>query len=108
VDVAVATPGGSDVLGGAYTYVVAPSLLAVLPPVGSSSGGETVTLTGSGLSGVTGVTFGGQPGTDVLVLSDSALTVTTPALPAGAVDVEVSTPGGAALLTGGYTYVDGP
>jgi hypothetical protein len=41
--------------------------------------GATVTITGSALTGVTGVLFNGLPGTNVTVVDDSHVTVTVPA-----------------------------
>ena len=81
-----------------------PTIASISPTSGTTSGGTAVTLTGTNLTGATSVTFGGAPGTALTVSSDTQLTVTTPAGTAGAKDVVVTTPGGAATTTGGYTY----
>ena len=53
-----------------------------------------VTITGTGFTGTTGVTFGGTPATGVTVVDDTTITATTPAHAPGAVDVVVTTPAG--------------
>jgi hypothetical protein len=105
VDVELTTPGGSDTLVNAFTYVAAPTLTAVTPDTGPALGGTTVTLTGTGLTGTTAVTFDGVPATNLIVVSDTEVTVDTPAHAAGPVDVDVTTPGGTVTLTGGFTYL---
>lgn len=51
-DVTVTTSGGSDTLDDGYTYEAVPppvpTITAVDPTTGSETGGETVTITGSG------------------------------------------------------------
>ena len=108
VNVAVSTPGGSDTLTDGYTYVVAPTVTAVVPGSGSPAGGTSVTVTGTGFRTGIQVEFGGQAATDVDVVSATELTATTPSHAAGLVDVKVSTPGGSATLADGYTYVAAP
>lgn len=51
------------------------------------------------------VTFGGTPATDVVVISDTEITATTPAGAVGPVDVVVTTGGGSGTLPDGYTYL---
>jgi hypothetical protein len=51
-------------------------------PAGNSAGGNAVTIVGSGFTtggAISGVTFGGVPATNLLVLSDDELQVTAPA-----------------------------
>ena len=64
---------------------------SISPGIGPTAGGTTVTITGWNFSdeNVTSVTFGGTPGTGLNVISDSKLTVVTPANSAGFVDVSV-------------------
>lgn len=50
------------------------------------------------------VTFGGNLATNVVVVSDTQVTATTPAHVPGAVDVTVTTSGGSATLANGFTY----
>jgi hypothetical protein len=81
------------------------SLANVSPSSGSASGGTGVTLTGVGLTGATGVTFGGNAATSVNVVNSTTATAVTPAHAAGAVDVVITTPSGSATDTNGYTYL---
>jgi hypothetical protein len=82
----------------------APTFTALSPNNGPAAGGTLVTLTGSGFTGATSVSFGGAPGTSVTVVNDGQITAVTPAGANGAVDVTVSTPAGMVRLAGGFTY----
>ncbi|MFJ2271958.1 IPT/TIG domain-containing protein, partial [Streptomyces sp. NPDC087849] len=55
--VTVRSPGGTS-NSVTYTYAATPALIAVSPNQGPASGGTTVTLTGTGLTGATAVNFG--------------------------------------------------
>jgi hypothetical protein len=55
-----------------------PIIKNVQPSEGQKSGDVTVTITGENLSEVEGVDFGGQPGFDLKVISDSQLRVRVP------------------------------
>lgn len=81
-----------------------PTLTSVSPNSGSTAGGTSVTLTGTNLTGATAVTFGGTAATSYTVTDATSIIATTPAHAAGAVNVAVTTPGGTAPLTNGYTY----
>ena len=75
------------------------------PTEGPLAGGTTVGLTGSGFKAGLTVTFGGQPATNVQLLSATQATASAPAHAAGTVSVVASTPDGQqASLPGGYTY----
>ncbi|MEV6536894.1 IPT/TIG domain-containing protein [Streptomyces sp. NPDC051639] len=105
VPVTVTTVGGTT--GPVYFfYLNAPSLIAIAPNQGPSSGGTTVTLTGTGLTGATAVTFGTHPATTYTVNSATQITAVAPA-GTGAVPVTVSAPGGTSN-TVIYTYVAAP
>ncbi len=76
-----------------YLYGAAlPVITAVAPGSGPLSGGNTVTITGTGFTGATSVTFGGTAGSSLSVASDTSLTVVAPAHAAGVVDIVVTTP----------------
>ncbi|HKY43050.1 MAG TPA: IPT/TIG domain-containing protein [Pyrinomonadaceae bacterium] len=83
----------------------APTISSISPNTGSTSGGTSVTITGTGfLSGAT-VTIGGTAATNVSVVSSTSITATTPAHAAGTVDVVVTnTDSQNATLTNGFTY----
>ncbi|WP_348689065.1 putative Ig domain-containing protein, partial [Aeromonas bestiarum] len=91
-----------------YTLVVTssavPTLTSAAPNSGSTAGATSVTLTGTNLTGATAVSFGGTAATGYTVNNATTITATTPAHAAGAVNVVVTTPGGSATLTNGYTY----
>uniref|UniRef100_UPI000A470A2F beta strand repeat-containing protein n=1 Tax=Nocardia shimofusensis TaxID=228596 RepID=UPI000A470A2F len=103
--VTVTTVGGTS-NGAPFTYVVAPALTALDPTAGPETGGTTVTLTGTGLTGATAVSFGGTPATSFIVVSDTQITAIAPA-GTGTVQVTATTVGG---TSGGvsYTYVAVP
>ncbi len=83
----------------------APTVTGISPNSGSTSGGTSVTITGTGfLTGAT-VTLGGTPATSVTVVSSTSITATTPAHTAGTVDVVVTnTDSQNGTLTNGFTY----
>jgi alpha-tubulin suppressor-like RCC1 family protein len=84
-----------------------PSVSLLPVSAGPTTGGDSVVVQGSHLTGTSRVTFGQTAATDVSVLSDSSLQVTAPAQNAGTVDVRVTTLGGASAtsLNDHYTYV---
>ena len=69
----------------------APSVTAVSPASGVPGGGTSVTVTGAGFSGVSGISFGSTTATQYLVNSTTSITVTSPAGALGIVDVVVTT-----------------
>jgi hypothetical protein len=74
---------------------------SVYPVSGASTGGESVTVSGTGFTGATRVTFGGVNATAVVVKSDAIITCTTPAHAVGAVDVTVV---GVGTAPAAYTF----
>ncbi|MGC4747611.1 IPT/TIG domain-containing protein [Micromonospora sp. DT201] len=90
-----------------YTYLAGGGAVTGLTPdSGPTAGGTTVTITGTGFTGATGVTFGDTLGTNLVVdPSGTSLTVVTPPGPVGPVDVSVLLPGANADAPGGFTYV---
>jgi hypothetical protein len=105
VDVVVTTPAGPGTGASAFTYLPAPAVLTVTPPLGVAAGGTAVTVTGTGFTADAQVLFGGVAATDVVVVSASEITAVTPAHAAGIVDVTVSNAGGAGAGTGLFTYL---
>jgi beta-mannanase len=106
--VVVTSPAGtsSAVKADQFTYT-APAITGVLPNSGSSSGGTSVTVTGTGFTGATKVTFAGSAGTNLTVVNDSTINVISPAHAIGAVNVVVTTPTGmtSGAGVGHFTYV---
>jgi len=101
VDVTVTTAGGISATSAAdqFTYVAAPAVTSVSPASGPSTGGTTVTITGTGLSGATAVTFGATAATGFTVNSSTQITATSPAGAAGTVDIRVTTAGGTSVTS---------
>lgn len=89
---------------------VGPTLTSISPNLGPTSGGNTITITGDNfLSSNTQVFFGSTPGTNVVVVSNTEITVTVPP-GAGLVDVTVTTPFGTSPIVppGQYIYANSP
>jgi hypothetical protein len=93
--------------GAAWLFVNPPSVSAVAPAAGPVSGGAAVTITGSGLGGASGVSFGSTAATTFKVVSSTQISAVAPAHAAGTVDVRVTTSGGASSSGSGdrFTYV---
>jgi hypothetical protein len=83
---------------------VDPTISGISPASGAAAGGTRVTITGTGFTMGTTVTFDGAAGTSIDVNNDTELMVTTPAGSAGTADVVVTTAAGTATLTAGFTY----
>ena len=106
--VAVSTKyGGTGTENTAFTYVPAPTVTSVTPTKGPAGGGTTVTINGTKLTSVTGVTFGTKSATSYTIVSTTKITAVDPS-GTGTVGVTVTSPGGSATLTGAYTYVPAP
>lgn len=105
VGVTVTTPGGtSNPLP--FFYVGAPFKQSLSPTSGSTAGGGTVTINGTGLSTASSVAFGANNAVPTVV-SDGMITVAAPAGTAGSVGVSVTTAGGTNNGLS-YTYVAAP
>ena len=100
---------GAD-LNDTWTYGLPPTVTSLSPSVGPSSGGTTVTITGTGLFGASVVTFGSTPATSFTVNTPTSITATSPAVAPGTVDVRVTTSGGtsATSLADQFTFHDNP
>ena len=95
VDVTVTTTGGTSGTSSedVFNYVAAPMVTGISPAFGPAAGGTAVTITGTGFTDASSVHFGTTPATDLDVVSDTSITVDSPA-GTGTVDVTVTTPGG--------------
>lgn len=81
-----------------------PVIGAVTPNTGPSTGGTTVSITGTGFDSVMSVMFGATPAI-ITGLSNTAIEVTTTASDEGAVDVIVNTRDGHTVTsTNGFTF----
>ncbi|MGY1982404.1 IPT/TIG domain-containing protein, partial [Nocardia gipuzkoensis] len=91
-----------------YTYGGGlPTLTSINPASGSAAGGTTVVLTGTNLTGATGVSFGGTPATSFTVNSPTQITAVAPAHAAGTVQVTVTTAVGTSNGVS-FTYIAVP
>jgi hypothetical protein len=101
------TMGGSNVTNVGVSCVASPTVNAVNSNIGDLFGDYAVTITGTNfIPGDTTVMFGSNPGYNVIVNSSTSLTVMVPgSMSLGSVDVTVTTSGGSATLSNGFTYV---
>ncbi len=106
-NVTVTTPNGtSNPLPYTYTTTPAPTITTLNPTSGPTSGGNTVTITGTNLASATQVLFGTNPAT-ILTNTPTQITATAPAGPPSVVNVTVTTPGGTSNPLP-YVYVAAP
>jgi large repetitive protein len=111
VNITVTTKGGTSATTSAdkFTYATpAPVVIEISPNSGPAGGGTSVTITGTNLSGATGVSFGGSGG-KITADSSTQITATSPS-GSGTVDITVTTPGGTSVTTSGdkFTYIAAP
>ncbi|MFD5393302.1 IPT/TIG domain-containing protein [Streptomyces sp. NPDC127097] len=105
VQVTVTAPTGTSNQNVLFTYTSVPTLSSLSPASGPTSGGNTVTLTGTNFLGATSVKFGANVAT-ILTVTATQITVIAPAN-TGTVAVTVTTPGGTSNALS-YTYVAAP
>ena len=82
-----------------------PGITQVTPLQGSTLGGTVISITGSGLSGVTAVSIGGAPCAAVTVLSPTLVRATTPPGVVGQAAISVTASSGTTLAPTPFTYV---
>lgn len=98
---------GHSSMIGSMTVIAAPSpaITNFAPSSGPTTGGTTVTISGSNfVSGAT-VTFDTNAATNVNVVSDTSITAVSPAHAAGAVNITVTNPDGKSASSGSFTYI---
>jgi hypothetical protein len=88
--VVVTTPASAST-GFNYTYIAPPAPIAVFPATGVTAGGDSVAITGTGLTGTTSVNFGTTPATSFTVVSDTEIDAITPAHLVGTVPINITT-----------------
>ncbi len=111
VDVIVTNPDGqSATLSSGYNYISPPPTVeSISPPSGYSSGGTSVTITGTNFFGIPTVSFGGTESDSVSFVDSTQLDVITPPGLAGTVDVVVTNPDSqSGTLNNGFTYIPPP
>jgi hypothetical protein len=75
-----------------------PTVTGETPVAGLTTGGQTVTITGSNFTGVTGVAIGGKAATSFTVNSNTQITAVTPVNTVGTVDTTVTGPSGTSTV----------
>ncbi|HWG09109.1 MAG TPA: alkaline phosphatase family protein [Solirubrobacteraceae bacterium] len=113
VDVTAANAGGTSATGSFDRFIYVPkgprpTVTGVAPASGPAGGGTSVSVAGTGFVGATSVRFGASRASTYTTESSSAMTVSSPALPAGNVDVTVTTPNGTSAVTLSDRFRAGP
>jgi hypothetical protein len=107
----VTTPGGTNapVAADMFTYT-GPVVTAVSPNTGPTSGGTTVTITGTGFFVTSGVDFGTVPAASFNEVSPTEITAVSPAQSAGEHNIIVTSAGGTSspLAADVFNYVAPP
>jgi len=106
-------PTGTNNIAGSHAIVIGQaaaqasfSVTAISEKQGSTAGGNTVTITGTGFVAGATVTIGGKTCTNVVVVSATSITCVVPAGVAGVVDVVVlNGDNQTKTLARAYTYV---
>jgi PGF-pre-PGF domain-containing protein len=82
--------------GAAYIFLTAaaPTVTGISPASGTTAGGTSVTVTGTGFTGATAVKFGTTNAASYTVNSATQITAVSPAGSAGIVDITVTTSAG--------------
>ena len=83
----------------------APLISTISPTSGPTTGGTSVTISGTGFAAGATVKFGTTSATNVNVVGSTTITAVAPSHASGAVNVVVTNPGGqSATSTNGYSY----
>jgi FG-GAP-like repeat/IPT/TIG domain/Secretion system C-terminal sorting domain/FG-GAP repeat len=98
--IALFSAAGADSLGG-FAFIPPPPVITSFTPT-TVSAGNTVTITGTGFSGATAVSFGGSPASSFSVVSPTTINALVYGGASG--NITVTTPMGTAS-SGGLTYI---
>ncbi len=101
VDVTVTTLAGVSARSSADEFVYAnlPTVTSISPNAGQQIGGDTITISGTNLSGASSVSFGSIFATSFSVVSPTEITTVDPPQAPSSVDVTVTTLGGTSPKT---------
>ncbi len=100
--------GQTDSLIGAYEYAARPDPLIVTPSIGYVTGGDTTVIGGNNFRAGASVKVGDTDAT-VTNVTNTAITIQTPANHAGNYDVTVTDEyGQSTTLSGAFTYIEWP
>jgi hypothetical protein len=106
VPVSVITRGGTALLNGAFTYVRAIGIDSIAPARGFTTGGETLTILGTGFGGLQGVSVGGTPALVSTIDGTTRIVIITPPGVAGPADILVRTIAEDFTAPDLYAYID--
>src|SRR5207248_1832786 len=112
VDIIISAAAGVSSLSSAdhftYTSAGAPAVTAVSPASGTTAGGTIVTITGSGFTGATAVSFGSLAAASFTINADNSIVAVPPLEAAGTVDVRVTTYAGTSSIVTAdhYTFTN--
>ena len=107
VDVTLETSSGSDTAPDAFEFISHPKIQTVSPATGPATGGTKVTLTGVGLSNVTGVWFDALEVSSLELVNDTTLEAVTPPGSPGPVAVRVENGAGESVTPDAFVYKAG-
>jgi hypothetical protein len=106
IAISVTTPGGTTTSATDYKFVATvPTITAFTPTSGPTTGGTTVTVSGTNLTGASAVKFGTTPATSITVTSATTIKAKTKAHAAGTVAISVTTAGSTATSTKDFRFV---
>jgi IPT/TIG domain/IPTL-CTERM motif len=83
-----------------------PTVTSVSPNIGPTSGGTSVTITGTNFTGATAVQFGGDNSPSFTVVNATTITAVSPAHSADTESVAVTTPCGTGTKSSAFTFSD--
>ena len=107
VKISIKTVDGTGTSSGNFTFVAPPAITSFTPTSGTSSGGTTVTVTGTNFTGATSVKFGTTAAASYTVTSATKIKAVTKSHAAATVKISVTTPGGTATSTANFKFVAG-
>ena len=84
-----------------------PVITGVSPAFGASTGGAKITISGSGFTADTKLSFGNVAASTLKIVSNATITATAPPHSVGAVPLIISNRNGGSSLNNGFTYWDG-
>ena len=100
---------GAATDAGAFTYISTPTIASLSQGSGPNTGGTSITITGTQFASGATVTVGGAAAANVVVVSATSITATTPAGTTGTANVVVTnTDTGTATDVGAFTYISTP
>jgi len=102
-----ASANGNNDFAVTATFETAPTITSVSPNQGPTTGGTSVTITGTNFIGTTAVKFGATNATSFTVNSATQITATSPTGALGTVHITVTTPAGTSATSANdqFTYI---